>query len=270
MKTNNRNFYLICLLAILFTFACGDAYAGDVFGAIKNKTWNVVSGVRRIAMLIAAFGLIGFAFGAIFGKISWKWFANIAIGLFLVANVGLFIDYFATKSGRKGQYASLGYGNYINDSTPNNGGGGGGNYAPTPGSDEAPSPQNPGGDGGNSGGNSSDQINGDNCQPGTGVGCEGSGKDTGNGSGGDTQNQGNPSEQGKTPPTDPSKSKKEPAKDNPTTTPSKKTGPVYVDPGLDGTEKMEGVGISKADTSIPSTAPSLNVGDIINNIDGIK
>ena len=44
-----------------------------------------------------------FAWGAIFNKISWKHFANIAIGLFLVANMGQLIEY-VVSNGDEGYY----------------------------------------------------------------------------------------------------------------------------------------------------------------------
>lgn len=281
MKVSNRNFYLICLLSVLFTFVCGDAYAGDVFDAIKGKAWAVVSGVRRIAMLIAAFGLIGFAFGAIFGKISWKWFANIAIGLFLVANVGLFIDYFATRSGKRGQYAALGYGDYISNSSS---GGSGGGYSQTPGASDKPSSQTPGTNGGSSGQSNSGQLSGSDCQPGTGVGCGGSGSGgssstTGNSSGASGSSNSGNSSASNSASKNGSSSTNSSAKNSSSasssssankssSSSSKKTGPSYVDAGLKGTEKMEGVGLSKVDTGVSGEVPSLNVGDIMNNING--
>lgn len=178
MKANFKNIYLLGLLIMLFTLASGDAYAEDVFDAIRTKAYVVVRRIGALATLIAGFGLIGFAFGAIFGKISWKWFANLAIGLFLVANVGLFIDYFATSSGAKGQYAALGYGSYLNSSSGNT-------YSGTAGSASDPASQTSG-SGGTSGQTDSSQLASGDCVPGTGVDCggqnsnENGGENTGN------------------------------------------------------------------------------------------
>ena len=165
MKTDTKNIYLLYLLIAFFMVVSGDAYAADVFDAIRQKAFVVVKRIGALATLIAAFGLIGFAFGAIFGKISWKWFGNLAIGLFLVANVGLFIDYFATMRGESGQYSSLGYGSYLNSSSGNT-------YTETSGTDGDPSSQNSG-TGGSSGQNDSNDLASGDCVPGTGVGCGG-------------------------------------------------------------------------------------------------
>jgi len=65
----------------------------DVFNTITRRAARILMGLRPLVYLFGAFGLVGFAFAAIFNKISWKWFANISIGLFLVANMGRLIDY---------------------------------------------------------------------------------------------------------------------------------------------------------------------------------
>lgn len=103
--------FLACLVLFLTT---GEAYADDVLQQVRDKAAKFLYELRPVIFILAGFGLIGFAWMAIFNKISWKWFANIAMGLFLVANMGLFVDYFATKSGAKGQYAeALGYGKHL-------------------------------------------------------------------------------------------------------------------------------------------------------------
>ncbi len=66
---------------------------GDVFSTITRRAARILVGLKPIVYVFAGFGLIAFAFMAIFNKISWKWFANIAIGLFLVANMGRLIEY---------------------------------------------------------------------------------------------------------------------------------------------------------------------------------
>ena len=165
MKANFKNIYLLGLWVMLFVLVSGDAYAEDVFDAIRTKAYEVVRRIGTLATIIAGFGLIGFAFGAIFGKISWKWFANLAIGLFLVANVGLFIDYFATSRGARGQYAALGYGSYLNSSSGNT-------YSGTAGSASDPASQTSG-SGGTSGQTDSSQLASGDCVPGTGIDCGG-------------------------------------------------------------------------------------------------
>ena len=73
----------------------------DIFSTVTRRAARIIVGLKPIVYIFAGFGLIAFAFAAIFNKISWKWFANIAIGLFLVANMGRLIEYMVlnTKSG---------------------------------------------------------------------------------------------------------------------------------------------------------------------------
>ncbi len=73
----------------------------DVFDAITRRSVAIIIAIKPIVYIFAGFGLIGFAWMAIFNKLSWKWFANIAMGLFLVANLGRLIEYFV---GNKGVY----------------------------------------------------------------------------------------------------------------------------------------------------------------------
>lgn len=163
-------FTVFCCLSLVAL--CGEAYAADVLETVRDKAAYFIKNLRPLIFILAGFGLIGFAFGAIFGKISWKWFANIAIGLFLVANVGLFVDYFASKSGAKGTYSEkLGYGKYLDAS---------GSYTATPGSSSDPTSQKDPGTGGDgtTDNSTSDDIS-ENCVPGTGTGCSSSGKESG-------------------------------------------------------------------------------------------
>lgn len=155
-----------CLVLFLTT---GDACADDVLQAVRNKAANFLFRLRPVIFILAGFGLIGFAWMAIFNKISWKWFANIAMGLFLVANMGLFIDYFATKSGQKGQYAdALGYGTYLEPS-----------YTSTSGTNSDPKSQETTTSGDDSKTAETDKANSEStafeghkdCVPGTGINC---------------------------------------------------------------------------------------------------
>ncbi len=69
------------------------ANADDVLQTITRRAAYILVGLKPIVYTFAGFGLIAFAYMAIFNKISWKWFGNIAIGLFLVANMGRLIEY---------------------------------------------------------------------------------------------------------------------------------------------------------------------------------
>lgn len=74
------------------------AESGNVFRLIACKAALTLNDIRGIVYIIAGFGLVAFAFAAIFNKISWKHLASIAVGLFLVASIGPFIEYFVTDS----------------------------------------------------------------------------------------------------------------------------------------------------------------------------
>ncbi len=101
--------FLMSLTAFLL-LAASPAYAANVFETITGRAVGVLTGVKQLVFVLAGFGIIAFAFMAIFGKLSWKHFAHIAIGLFLVASMGLFIQYFVTKDGTS---YKLSYGNYL-------------------------------------------------------------------------------------------------------------------------------------------------------------
>ena len=94
-------------ICVIFLFAKGFANLfntnSESFNKIREKfnfhgndtLVNFTSKILKgLVYIFAGFGLIAFAWMAIFGKISWKWFANISIGLFLVAVTGMFISYF--------------------------------------------------------------------------------------------------------------------------------------------------------------------------------
>ena len=67
---------------------------GDIFHALSMRAFYFLFHIKKILYVFAGFGLIAFAWMAVFGKLSFKWFANIGIGLFLIANMGRFIEYF--------------------------------------------------------------------------------------------------------------------------------------------------------------------------------
>lgn len=84
----------VLLLALVFCLPTEAWAEGNIFTEIRGKAINTLVDSRKLVYLLGGFGLIGFAFMAVFNKISWKWFANIAIGLFLVSVMGMFIAYF--------------------------------------------------------------------------------------------------------------------------------------------------------------------------------
>ena len=77
---------------------CGDAMADDTSG---NQAWNIATTktlesfqwARKMIFIIGGFGLIALAWGAIFGKVNWKWFAALCVGLGIVAIAGKIVEY---------------------------------------------------------------------------------------------------------------------------------------------------------------------------------
>ncbi|MBE6453971.1 MAG: hypothetical protein E7017_03695 [Alphaproteobacteria bacterium] len=81
--------------------------SSDVLETVTRRAALAVVSLKPIAYIFAGFGLIAFAWMAIFNKLSWKWFANIAMGLFLVANMGRLIEYLVTDDGTGGYYIGV-------------------------------------------------------------------------------------------------------------------------------------------------------------------
>lgn len=71
----------------------------EVLDTVTRRAALAIVSLKPIVYIFAGFGLIAFAWMAIFNKLSWKWFANIAMGLFLVANMGRLIEYFVAGDG---------------------------------------------------------------------------------------------------------------------------------------------------------------------------
>lgn len=89
----------------------GRCNQSNPFFLIACKATTTLADLRVIVYVLAGFGLIMFTFGAIFGKISWKHFSQIAIGLFIISMMGQFIQYFTGKS----NYTTLQFGKYLPD-----------------------------------------------------------------------------------------------------------------------------------------------------------
>jgi len=74
-------------------YAAGDA--GNALDKIALKAASMFAGVRKIVFVVGGFGLIGLAMAAIFGKIQWKWFGALAVGLAILALASTVVTYVA-------------------------------------------------------------------------------------------------------------------------------------------------------------------------------
>lgn len=129
----SRDFILFSFILLVFLAIPEEAFAAgctagcgteNVFDAVKCRAACFIKEFKSVLYVLGGFGLIGFAFMAIFNKISWKWFSNIAMGLFLIAVMGMFIDYF-TSNGDTTVSAQLDYGYDMGSNTSNPGTSGG-------------------------------------------------------------------------------------------------------------------------------------------------
>ena len=115
------------LLFALFVLMSGDAFAsgttagtqshygacrekGSIFAVMRCMIAYTLYDIRYIVYIVGALGLITFAYGAIFGKISFKHLANICFSLFLVSMLSPFVRYF---SGDENALPELTYNLYL-------------------------------------------------------------------------------------------------------------------------------------------------------------
>ncbi len=98
MRFIKNNAWTFCLVAVATLMSlCGTAHA-DIADVATTKAANAFVAVKQIMFIVGGFGLVGVAFSAIAGKISWKWFAGLAVGLAILAAAGSIVDY-ATSTG---------------------------------------------------------------------------------------------------------------------------------------------------------------------------
>ena len=103
MNFIKNNIWTLCLVALFCVFGfAGDAAAGSsVMGNATDKAKSVFNSVKKIIFVVGGFGLVGVAWAAIWGKINWKWFGALAVGLAILAAAGSIVDY-ATGDGDAG------------------------------------------------------------------------------------------------------------------------------------------------------------------------
>lgn len=96
MKKNMWTFAAVMLVAMFGLIE--PAAAQSVMGIAAKKALQAFQATRTIVFIVGGFGLVGIACAAIFGKMNWKWFAFLAVGLAILAAAGSIVDYATTQS----------------------------------------------------------------------------------------------------------------------------------------------------------------------------
>lgn len=94
----NIGWFLLILLLLCVSkeaFADDASASGAIFTGLADRAAKIGKGLRNSGFLIAGFGLIVFAFMAIFNKISWKMLAYIMMCSFILSAMVSVISYFS-------------------------------------------------------------------------------------------------------------------------------------------------------------------------------
>lgn len=104
MRFISKNMWaLVAFVMVAFIAMTGDACAqSSVMVTATRKMTAVFQNVRTIVFVLGGFGLVGVAFAAIFGKVNWKWFAGLAVGLAVLAAASAVVKYSAGEGMEKG------------------------------------------------------------------------------------------------------------------------------------------------------------------------
>lgn len=105
MLKRNKIFFL-SLFCLALLLCSTDAYAVDILGATAQKAVKIYKQVKGIIFVFGAFGLVGVAFQAIFGKFRWNWFSGLAVGLAILAAAGAIAEYMSGSGSGGGGGAS--------------------------------------------------------------------------------------------------------------------------------------------------------------------
>lgn len=65
----------------------------DDFDRAICQLRETFGGLRGLVYIIAGFSLLGIAFAAIYGKISWSWVGMVALCLFVLASAEMIVNY---------------------------------------------------------------------------------------------------------------------------------------------------------------------------------
>ncbi len=119
MNFIKRNICTILTIALFVTLGMVDcawaedsATTTDVMKVAQTKAVSVFKAVKNIIFIVGGFGLVVLAFAAIFGKLDWKKFSMLAVGLAILAAASSIINY-ATGSN---EASWAGTGNSFEDS----------------------------------------------------------------------------------------------------------------------------------------------------------
>lgn len=95
MNFMNKKFmtFAFAMLVAMFGLIDPAAAGNSVMGTAAGKALAAFQATRTIIFIVGGFGLVGIAFMAIFGKLNWKWFAALAVGLAILAAAGSIVDY---------------------------------------------------------------------------------------------------------------------------------------------------------------------------------
>lgn len=95
MRFISKNMWaLAAFVLVAFVAMTGDANA-TVMDTASQKMVTLFLNVRTIVFILGGFGLVAVAFAAIFGKVNWKWFAGLAVGLAVLAAANAVVQYSA-------------------------------------------------------------------------------------------------------------------------------------------------------------------------------
>ena len=102
-----KRLFNILTLAVLVavTMFAADAFAddpGNFFENAKDKATNIFQQTKTLIFIVGAFRLMVLAVGAIFGKMAWKTFAYLALGLLILIGAGALITYLVNDQSWQG------------------------------------------------------------------------------------------------------------------------------------------------------------------------
>ena len=111
-----NNILTLCCMTIMILLGTADgalaAGTYDLMGTAQKKAVAVFISVKAIIFVVGGFGLVALAFMAIFGKLDWKKFSMLAVGLAILAAAGAIVDY--ATGANKGSQLSDTFGQSVN------------------------------------------------------------------------------------------------------------------------------------------------------------